>query len=331
MRVAILVNRERSAQPGREARNAVLRTAQAVQRALAADGIRAPCIAAGARLSTFLARVERYRPDLVFNLCESLLSDARGEQAIPALLTAMKIRSTGSPALALGLALDKVRAKEVLRAHRVPTPDSARVDTLPASGELSAMGFPAIVKPSREDASVGIDDRSVVRDGASYRRAVRRVLRTYRQPALVERYVDGRELYVPILENSPRPLPITEVEFRAATFAKRPRIVSYRAKWVPGSREFRDTATAPAKLSAAVEARCRAVAEAAFAALGCRSYGRVDLRLDAAGRPWVLEVNPNCDLDPDAGFPRAALAAGISYRDLVRHLLREAYGNSSDD
>jgi D-alanine-D-alanine ligase len=265
-------------------------------------------------------------------LCESLMGDSRGEMVVPALLDLAGIPYTGSPALALGLALHKDKAKELLRARNVPTPDF-RVLRSVADLLSVDLPFPLIVKPSREDASIGIDFDSVVKDKASLGKAVARVLRTFHQPALVERYIDGHEVYVPLLGNAPRrALPLTQVKFGPA-FTGRPAIVSYRAKWEESSPECIDSTPAPCELPAAVQKECIRVALEAFAALECRDYGRVDLRVTPSGECYVIDINPNCDLHPEAGFARASSAAGISYSDLALHLvelaLERRHGNQA--
>jgi len=136
--------------------------------------------------------------------------------------------------------------------------------------------------------------------------------------------VDGRELCVSFLGNDPRTaLPLREISF-GPSFAGRPRIVSYLAKWDPTTPEFHDTSSGACELPPDVAARVVACARRAFEALGCRDYGRVDLRLDADGTPYVIDVNPNCDLHPEAGFARAAGAAGIGYGALIARLLENA-------
>jgi D-alanine-D-alanine ligase len=326
MHIVILHNRDHDLlddDPGREAREDVVRVAEALAHALDRGDTRAePLAVEGARLD-FLDTLGRLKPDLVVNLCESLAADSRGEMAVPCLLELAGVPYTGSGALALGLALHKNKAKEVLRACGVSTPGAAlvrrREDALAV-----ALPFPLIVKPSREDASVGVDFDSVVHERAGLVRAADAVLRTYQQPALVEQYVAGREVYVPLLGNAPRQaLPLSEIRFGPA-FAGRPHIVSYRAKWEPTSAEFTDSPSVPCQLEPALEARVVEVALEAFAALDCQDYGRVDLRVSDEGVPYVIDINPNCDLHPDAGFAQAASRAGLDYPALARRLVEIA-------
>lgn len=333
MRIAILYNLDHDLlehDPGREAREDVQRVATSVRDALLAAGHDVRLVAVCDATFSFAADLDRDRPDVVFNLCESIAADARGELAVPAVLDVLGLPYTGSPSLALGLALHKPKAKELLRARGVPTPESCLVESTDQLADVH-LAFPLIVKPSREDASTCIEFDSVVWDRAALGKAVRRVLNTLSQPALVERYVDGREIYVPLLGNQARiALPLSEVHFGRA-FEGRPRIVSYAAKWHAQSPECIDSPTGPALLDEATQARVVRVARTAFDALGCRDYGRVDLRLSSEGEPFVIDVNPNCDLHPDAGFAKAARAAGLEYPALALRLVELALERANDD
>ncbi len=316
--------------PGRRAREDVVRVAKAMADALTSGDTVADTMAVVGEAFDFLQELSRRKPALVVNLCESLNGDSRGEMAIPCLLDLLRIPYTGSSALALGLALHKPKAKEILRARGIPTPEFALIDRVEDLSRVD-LPFPLIVKPAREDASVGIDFDSVVHDRKALVRAGLKVMQTLGQPALAERYVDGREIYVPLLGNRPRTaLPLTEIHFGEA-FEGKPRIVSYRAKWDADSPECRDSDPRPCEIDPLTEARLVKTASAAFEALECRDYGRVDLRLSADGEPYVIDVNPNCDLHPDAGFARASRAAGMEYRDLARRLVEIALERTHGD
>lgn len=331
MRVTLLLDDDQATPPtlpGTEARVDVLRVADAVKGALVAEGHEATVRAVGADPFGALAAVQREAPDVVFNLCESLAGDARGEAVVAGALEQVGLAVTGSPALALGLALHKDMAKALLRGSGVPTPAWCMLHV--GAPIAHALAFPVIVKPAHEDGSIGIGFGSVASDDEQLRHAVQRVWRMG-QPALVERFVDGRELCVSFLGNAPRlVLPLREISF-GPSFAGRPRIVSYGAKWDPTAPEFQDTASDTCQLPPAVEARIVACAREAFEALGCRDYGRVDVRLDADGTPYVIDINPNCDLHPEAGFARAAAAAGVGYRALIARLLENALARAPLD
>jgi D-alanine-D-alanine ligase len=278
-------------------------------------------LAAGADFLSTAQAIRRARPGAVFNLCESLAGDARGEAVVAAVLEQLELPFTGSPALALGLALHKDQAKALLRGSGIPTPEWC---ILPQGAPVAGCpAYPVIVKPAREDGSVGITFGSVAKDPEGLRQAVHRVWRMH-QPALVERFVDGRELCVSFLGNAPRTvLPVREIRF-GPSFAGRPRVVSYLAKWDPSTPEFQDTTSGACELPPPVRERVVETARRAFEVLGCRDYGRVDLRLDWDGTPHVIDINPNCDLHPEAGYARAAQAAGVDYGALVATLLENA-------
>lgn len=326
MHVVILYNHDHDLledDPGREAREDVTRVAAAIAEALDSQGVQTELLGIGEQPLIELARLERAPPDLVVNLCESLSGDARGEMAVPCLLDLLGIPYTGSSALGLGLALHKHKAKEVLLARGVPTPRFAFVEREEQLVSLK-LPFPLIVKPAREDASVGIDFDSVVTHEAALAASVKRVLKQLKQPALVEQFISGREVYVPLLGNAPRrALPLTEIRFGAA-FEGKPKIVSYKAKWDAESPEFEDSPAEACELEPLLQARVISVAQAAFESLELRDYGRVDLRISDEGQPYVIEVNPNCDLHPEAGFARSAARSGMDYRDLARALVDTA-------
>jgi len=326
MLIALLHNADHDAledDPGREARRDVINVAEALAHALTRGKRVAVPVAVGDQpLADFIA-LGRHPPDLVVNLCESVSGDSRGEMAASAVLELLGLPYTGSAPLALGLALHKDKAKEVLVARGVPTPAFAVVSS---RDELAGveLPFPLIVKPVREDASVGVTFDSVVHDAGALRSAVEAVLAEFRQPALVERFIPGREVYVSFLGNSPREvLPLSEIRFGKA-FEGRPRIVSYRAKWEPGSPECRDSPSVPCTLPQPIQARVVDAALSAVAALGCRDYGRVDLRLSPEGEPYVIDINPNCDLHPQSGYARSAAAAGMDYAALGARLVEVA-------
>lgn len=339
MHISILYNRDQNDledDPGREAREEVIEVAEALSHALTSGSVTAeplPVTAGPTGSFAFVDELRARSPNLVINLCESLAADSRGEMAVPCLLDVLGVPYTGSSALSLGLALHKNKAKELLKARGVKTPEFQYVEKLEDVVTVD-LPFPLIVKPSREDASVGVNFDSVVHDAKALGKACAYVLRTLHQPALVERYVDGREIYVPILGNSPRrALPLSEIHFGKA-FEGQPRIVSYRAKWELDSPECIDSPSGPCSLDEVTAERVVRTALSAFDALECRDYGRVDLRLSPEGEPFVIDINPNCDLHPDAGFARSAARAGIDYAALAQRLveiaLERSHGNQSD-
>jgi D-alanine-D-alanine ligase len=273
-----------------------------------------------------LADLARARPDVAFHLAESVGGDARMEASVAALLDWIALPYTGSPPHALVRCLDKATARAVLAASGVPVAAGRLLEH--GDEPLAGLAPPFIVKPSREDASHGIHLESVVDDEAAARRLARRLIERYRQPALVEEFVEGREFNVSLLGPTQQPsvLPLFEVDFSAFP-PGRPRLVTYAAKWHPQSEEYRGTRAVPARaLDAALAQRIRDCASAAWRALGLRGYARVDLRLSPAGRLVAVDVNPNPDLTPDDGLARAAAGAGIGYASLIGWLLDQALG-----
>jgi D-alanine-D-alanine ligase len=276
------------------------------------------------------AGVERaiaHRPDLVFNLCESLAGDARHEGVVPSLLELAGVPYTGSGPVGLGLCLRKDRAKRLLEAYGVPTP-AAQVVRAARDLEAIDLPYPLIVKPSREDASLGIERDSVVRDRAALRRKVGELLVRFRQPILVERFIVGREIYVSLIgdeaDGKPELLGMHEIDFSRLPAAL-PRIVSYAGKWDTASVDYR--ATRPVRavgLDARATAALHGAARAAFVGLELRDYGRVDVRLADDGTPYVIDVNPNCDLSEGAGVCRAAAFFGLAYPDLIERVCTTA-------
>jgi len=308
--------------PAWAARAQVGQVAASVASVLAEAGHDAQLVGVDGDLAALRDRLIELDADCAFNLCESLCGDARLESAVPLVLELLGIPFTGSSPEVLSFALRKDRVKRRLEAAGIPTP-AGRILTSP--NDECDLPFPLIVKPVREDGSVGIWRTSVVHDAGALARAVDAVVTTFRQPALVEQFIDGRELNVALIGHpTPRVLPLSEIDFGALP-ADAPRIVSYDAKWSTGSAD--DLGTVPVLhplLPNSVAARVRRAAAEAFRAVGVRDYGRVDVRLAATGVPYVVDVNPNCDLSQGAGMARAAAAVGIDYAALIGLLVRYA-------
>ena len=259
-------------------------------------------------------------PDIVINLCEEALGDSHFEMDVPALLELLRFSYTGSPPLTLGLCQDKGLTKSILESRGLPTPKYQILRKFEDwEGQVC---YPLFVKPLREDASLGITKESYVKNEAELRKRVEYITERYNQPALVEEYVTGRELNVSILgDKDLQILPISEIVFG---FTDEPRIVDYSAKWIDESEEYKKTIpVCPAELDIDTRRTVESVALRAYVALQCRDYARVDIRLKN-GTPYILEVNPNPDISPQAGFARSLKAAGIPYEDFVNRLVMMA-------
>lgn len=259
---------------------------------------------------------------LVFNLFEGI-DGFTGEEARAAFaLNALGYRFTGARGHTLALAVNKAQTKALLAKSRILTPPwrvfSHRDEV--SSSALGDMGFPLIVKPVAEDSSLAIDAGAVVTDLDALRTRVAYVVEQYHQEALVESFIDGREFNIAIWGNPPQVLPLAEVDLSAFSDPKE-RIVSFAAKWQEASFEYCHTPViCPAVTSDDLAARIRTTALRVWEITGCSGYARVDMRVQN-GNVYVLEVNPNPSLAPDAGFARAARAAGFDYPRMILNIL----------
>jgi D-alanine-D-alanine ligase len=306
----------------------VLSRLQAVKESLLSLGYTIKVLKMEDELSPLVGKILRSRAQLIFNLCEEFHGQSRLEMNIAALLELLHIPFTGSSALVLGLSQDKGKTKSILGHYGIPTP---RYVVWPPGERVSVSHLqkPLFVKPLREDASLGIGNDAFARNSSSLLSKVKKIHRLHHQPALVEEYIEGRELNVSILGNeTPQVLPISEIDF--STLPKGlPKICGYEAKWVENSPEFHHTIPrCPAPLPVKLERLVREVALQAYRAMECRDYGRVDIRLSPDGTPYVLEINANPDISPDAGMPRSAKAAGLTYPELIGRIADLAWARA---
>ncbi len=269
------------------------------------------------------------RPHLVFNMAEGLHGPNR-EAHVPAMCEFLDIPCTASDSLTLALALHKTRTKQILTQRGVATAPFAEVATVE---EADAVGlpFPLFVKPVHEGSGKGIFANNLCHSTAALRERVAYLLERYHQPVLVETYLPGAEFTVAILGNGgdAECLPIVGFDFAALPHGVTP-VYGYEAKWVWDTPErplalFQCPARAPVPVAKAIER----VALAAYHALGCRDWCRVDVRLDAAGTPNVVELNPLPGIIPDPNmnscFPKAAGVAGMTYEELIQEVVRIAW------
>jgi len=334
MRVVVLFNRDfegAEADPENKAREDIREIAENIVRILEGGGHPAVTLGVTGDVVAAMNAIRELRPAMVFNLCESIQGDNRFESLMPLLLDLEGIPYTGSGPFALGLALRKDRAKEILRANGVPVPRGMLVTD---SATPIPLRFPMIVKPTREDASVGICSDSLVHDPAALVERVKHVISHYRQPALVEEYIDGREIYVSLLGRvgeKPQIFPFFEIDFSDMP-ADRPRIVSFEGKWIEDSVEYNGTRPVRCEgLTPELRDHIAATALRAFEAMELRDYARMDVRLTADGTPYIIDVNPNCDLsDLAGGFSKAARAGGLAYKDVILRLVSLALSRRPD-
>jgi D-alanine-D-alanine ligase len=291
----------------------ILEAVEAVESAIEAwghDAIRIPVNPDG----RWVERVRRARFDLVFNLCEGIDGVAEFEPMVIAVLELFGIPCTGNSSATAALCLHKNLVNTMLDSAGLPVP---RWSLARRGEDVTSVGFPAICKPAAEDASIGIEQRSVVRSTRALLARVEAMHEMWDQ-VLIQQFIDGREVNVGIVGDEV--LPIAEINF-----GDMPRgmwkIVSYRSKWITGSDEdIGATPSCPADLPRALTRELERIALTAWRAVGGQGYGRADFRIDRSGRPWLLEVNPNPDISPGAGLARMAGVAGMDYAALVRRL-----------
>jgi len=263
------------------------------------------------------------RADLVFNLCEGVLGVSQWEDHVVATLEFAGIPYTGCGPWTIAACRRKGVANTMLAQAGLPVPRW----TLAQGRIADDFPLPAIVKPAAEDASAGLDMFSVVTDRKTLRARVAAMTEQFDE-VLVQQYIAGREFNVGFVGD--RVLPVAEIDFTGMPEGSWP-ILTYAAKWQTGSAEdVGSRPVCPAAVSQRLADRLTRVAEAAWRTMQGKGYGRVDLRVDDTGRPWVLDVNPNPDLTDEAGLSRMAKAAGWEYPELVRRIaevaLREAQG-----
>jgi D-alanine-D-alanine ligase len=296
----------------------VLEEKEDISKALQSLGYKTSIFNVNGDIVRFISYLKDESPDLVFNLCESVGNEAIHEMHAVGIFELMGIPYTGSTPLTLGIALNKVRVKELLSYYGLPTPKFQLFRSPVRISIDENMNFPLIVKPSHEDASIGIETSSVVSNLSELRKRIRFVIERYDQSALVEEFIDGRELNVAILGNrKPVVLPISEIDMSTLPPQYR-RIITYNAKWMKGTDEYEHTkGICPAPLPQSLENKIKEMALQAFNMLNCRDYTRVDFRLSKDNKPYLLEVNPNPDISDDAGFARSAKAYGYTFTELI--------------
>jgi len=266
--------------------------------------------------------------DLIFNLAEGISTGADREAQLPMLAEILGIPHTGPGPLSAALILNKFRAKEIWRASGVRTADFQLFTS--GSTKLSkSLSYPLMVKPSNEGSGIGIKSSSIVKDQIELTKTVNQIIAEYRQPALVESYLPGREFTVAVLGNGDNveTLPIVEINFAGFPDGAPP-IDSYEAKFIYGATgmvDMHSTEFCPARIPQSLECEINELAKQSYLTIGCLDFGRVDIRLDAKGVPHVLEINhpPGLMSDPNESsfFIIAGRVAGLPLNDLIKKIL----------
>lgn len=266
--------------------------------------------------------------DILFNIAEGKKGPWR-EAVVPIIAEELDIPYTGSDPVTMVLCLDKQRTKEVLTYHKVRCPSYKVFYEVPEliSNDLSPLEFPLVVKPLWEGSSKGIKNSSLVIEIKQCQNEIARIVQTYKQPALVEEFIPGREFTVGILGNGEDllVLPIVEINFPGLPSGSAP-IYSYEAKWVWDVPEKPlDIFECPASLNPVLEKKIKEIAQNAYRVLGCRDWCRVDMRLDKEENPYILELNPIPGILPDphsnSCLPKSAYSLGWDYKRLINTVL----------
>jgi len=273
-----------------------------------------------------VAKVNACRPDVVFNLSESFHHDRSHEPNLPALLDLMKVPYTGSGPDALMLCKDKALAKKVLAYHHVRLPHFVVSHRLLPLRRLQHFPYPAIVKPLCEESSDGISKASFVRDEHEAMERAKFIHQRFNTDALIEEYIEGRELYVSVMGNRRLTVfPPREIFFEHVP-EDVPKFATYHAKWNEGYRRKWGITNGPARqIPDQLQTDLRSLARNVYRWLKIRGFGRLDVRLTAKGELYIIEANPNPSLAQDEDFAQSAAAAGVSYDALMQEILNSAF------
>jgi D-alanine-D-alanine ligase len=308
--------------PDADSEHEVLSTAEFVRQTLTEAGYDVCTVGVSRDPAVLLKKLRDLRPDAVFNLFEGLADFGDTEAHVAGLLEWLEIPYTGCPYPTLCLARSKHLTKHLLAGAGLPTAKFFVALDVPV--EDCPLGWPVIVKPAAEDASVGLDQGSVVTNLERLNERIASLLDNYGPPVLIEEFIRGREFNVGLIETAElRVLPVSEILFIDKDPDFWP-IVTYDAKWKPGSRDYEATPPKyPAHVSPRLRSKLETLAKRAFHLLGCRDYARVDFRVRGS-KPFILEVNPNPDFSPTAGLAGGLESAGISHAQFTIDLVQRA-------
>lgn len=299
---------------------------QQIEESLTKRGYTIKKLAAVPPVKKLVRQLEDDNSDLIFNVCESLGGDGAEERRIASMLELLDKRFTGSGSLALTLAGDKSLAKKLFQFHDVSSPDFTIVAPGHTEGTQNLDKFPLIVKPIATDASIGINSKSVVGTVHELMDRIFAIHEEFHTPALVEEYIDGREIYLGLLGNPPTML--TPIEWDLSKLPENlPRIAGTEAKWDewknPEFKAAKEFVPEDILANETVMEKLRHAAIGAWKAVQVRDYARIDVRLNSEGTPYVIEVNPNPWLDRSAEFAMAARRSKpeLSFGDLIERIV----------
>jgi D-alanine-D-alanine ligase len=275
----------------------------------------------GDDLAVVRRAVEERKPHIVFNMMEAFHELGTFDHNIVSYLELLRVPYTGCNPRGLMLARDKALSKTILHYHRIPVPEFAVVHVGRTVRPQKRLGFPLIVKSLTQEGSTGISQASVVHDAEKLQERVRFIHEHIGTDAILERYIEGRELYVGILGNNRLTVfPVWELHFTKRG-GEVHRIATERVKWDPKYQRRYGIQTNAARLADDAAARIQYLCKRVYRALDLSGYARVDLRMDDAGRAYVIEANPNPQLGYGEDFAESAERAGVSYEQLLQRIL----------
>jgi D-alanine-D-alanine ligase len=265
--------------------------------------------------------VEEWKPDIVFNMMEAFHELGTFDHNIVSYLELLRVPYTGCNPRGLMLARDKALSKTILHYHRIPVPDFSVVHLGRKVRRPKKLGFPLIVKSLTQEGSTGISQASVVEDDHRLGERVKFIHESIGTDAIVERYVEGRELYVGIIGNQKLTVfPVWELHFTKRADEVH-RIATERVKWSTKYQRKYGIKTQAARLSDDASTRIQHLCRRVYRSLSLSGYARVDLRMDDTGKVYVIEANPNPQLGYGEDFAESAERVGVSYEQLLQRIL----------
>jgi len=269
-------------------------------------------------ISNLLEKIDNLGVNIVFNISEGLTGRNR-ESQVPIVLEMKNIPFVGSDGLTLGMTLDKMMTKKIMIADKIPTPKFFEASSV-ESFEMDSLKFPLIVKPRFEGSSKGLSEKSRVENEQQLKEQIDFIVRTYKQPALIEEFITGSEYTVALIGNGEQIEVFPPVQIKidgrlklGDKFYTFSRITSDRLEYI-----------CPAKISAALRDEIIDLAKRTYRAVECRDFGRVDFRIDEKGRPYVLEINPLPSLSTEDVFMVIAKHIGATYNQMIDKILKSA-------
>jgi len=293
-------------------------TVASVSAALAANGHQ---IIPSGNVAQLLARIATLKKevDIVFNICEGRAGRNR-ESQVPVILEAAGIPYVGSDGLAMGLTLEKSLAKKCFMADGIPTPKFMTAQSRDDLKNMGQMKFPLLVKATREGTSKGLTTHSKVYDAKALKQQVEHIVSTYQQPALVEEFITGIEVTVPVLGNDePEAMPVVQYCIDGDSQLGE-RFYTFEMVAKSHNRDY----VCPAPIPKALFKRVQTIAVRAYQSVGCRDFGRVDFRVDEKGNPYVLEINPLPNLSRSDSFNLFPQVMGSTYEKMMNRILDHA-------